>query len=102
MEFYGVQTSDTRDDEGNERFRTNPAEAICHKNAVMRPTNIGKLLEFFGVEHHHTGLDSVSDTTISFHLKYPTDNDYYPRVDTTSRELIYRYHALLHDLCPKE
>jgi hypothetical protein len=100
LEFYGIQTSDTRDLKGLERFRTNTAEAICHKNAIVHATNIGKLKDNFGVQYFQNGLDSVSNLTISFHLKYPTENGYYPRVDTTSRDLIYRYHAVLHNLCP--
>ena len=103
FEFYGVQTSDTRDEEGNEMFRCNPAEGIVHKSRVMHPTNIHKIKEYFGIEHrHNNGIDSVSERTISFHLKYPTDNDYYPRIDTTSWELIYRYHAVLHNMCTNE
>ena len=102
FEFYGVHTSDTRDGSGLERFRTNTAEAIMQLKNIMHPTNLGKLKHFFGVEHSQKGLESVSNTTISFHLKYPTENGYYPKVNTTSKELIYRYHAILHDLCPKE
>ena len=99
FEFYGVQTSDTRDEEGNERFRCNPAEGVVRTKKVMHPTNLEKIKDVFGIEHRD-GIDSVSERTISFHLRYPP---YYKpnAIDTTSWELIYRYHSILHNMCTR-
>lgn len=91
-----VILSNTQDEEGAFRYGEE-AEAMHRQGGRLRCNPYRELKDRYGITTG-TGIDSVSKQMVSFHLKMAKDR--LARMNATISDLIYRYHALLHDdLC---
>jgi glycoprotein-N-acetylgalactosamine 3-beta-galactosyltransferase len=87
----GIWTSDTRDKTGAWRYAGNgDAEASFQFDGTVSQLQTKKLAQKYKGYDYPTGLEGVSEQTVSFHLKRKG------RPPSAIPDLIYRYHDILY------
>jgi hypothetical protein len=88
----GIWVSDARDATNASRFN-GEAEVMSHFDGDRSPMVPAVQRSRWGVVYNN-GIDYVSEQAVSFHLK--------DRKEAGVTNLMYRYHAFLHGLCPDD